>query len=80
MEVAVRESRPASQSTTLDPEEKLTTRQVALLLKVSESFLAKGRLNGTGPRYRKYGRAVRYRLGDVFEWDRARAHSSTAEY
>ena len=25
---------------------------------------------GTGPRYAKFGRHVRYRLSDVFEWER----------
>jgi predicted DNA-binding transcriptional regulator AlpA len=27
---------------------------------------------GTGPRYAKFGRHVRYRLGDVIDWERAR--------
>lgn len=26
---------------------------------------------GTGPRYARFGRHVRYRLGDVLEWERA---------
>ena len=34
--------------------------QVAKLLGVSLSWLAKSRLNGTGPRFIKIGRAVRY--------------------
>jgi predicted DNA-binding transcriptional regulator AlpA len=36
--------------------------QVAKLLGVSPSWLAKSRLNGTGPRFIKIGRAVRYAL------------------
>jgi predicted DNA-binding transcriptional regulator AlpA len=27
---------------------------------------------GTGPRYAKFGRHVRYRLGDVIEWEQRR--------
>ena len=27
---------------------------------------------GTGPRYAKFGRHVRYRLSDVMNWERAR--------
>ena len=36
--------------------------QVAKLLGVSNSWLAKSRLNGTGPRFIKIGRAVRYAM------------------
>jgi predicted DNA-binding transcriptional regulator AlpA len=42
----------------LDP--LLHPAQVAKLLGVSSSWLAKSRLNGTGPRFIKIGRAVRY--------------------
>ncbi|HUO36593.1 MAG TPA: helix-turn-helix domain-containing protein [Mycobacterium sp.] len=27
---------------------------------------------GTGPRYARFGRHVRYRLGDVIDWERTR--------
>ena len=41
-----------------DLEELLTTKQVAAKLRVSTSFLAKLRMDGGGPKYRKLGRAV----------------------
>jgi predicted DNA-binding transcriptional regulator AlpA len=41
---------------------------VAKLLGVSLSWLAKSRLNGTGPRFIKIGRAVRYAMSAVREY------------
>jgi hypothetical protein len=38
----------------------LTTEEAATELKVSESFLAKARMRGTGPAFIQMGRAVRY--------------------
>ena len=38
----------------------LTTKEAAADLKVSESFLAKARMRGTGPAFIQIGRAVRY--------------------
>ena len=66
--------------------------QVAKLLGVSSSWLAKSRLNGTDPRFVKIGRAVRYAQSAVRDFilassgprprkgraDSARATSSTA--
>ena|SRR5260370_41414208 len=46
-----------------DDDELLTTEQLARALKVSESYLEKCRLRGTGPPFVKYGRTVRYRWG-----------------
>jgi excisionase family DNA binding protein len=57
----------------------LTTKQAALLLNVSDSFMAKARLRGDGPRYRKVGRSVRYAEGDLNDWLKARARTSTSE-
>jgi len=42
--------------------------QVAKLLGVSLSWLAKSRMNGTGPRFVKIGRAVRYAMSAVQEY------------
>jgi hypothetical protein len=41
--------------------------------------LAKARMNGTGPRYRKFGRAVRYAPADLDHWSIACSRSSTVE-
>ena len=38
----------------------LTTQEAAAELKVSESFLAKARMRGTGPAFVQLGRAIRY--------------------
>jgi hypothetical protein len=38
----------------------LTSKEAANELKVSESFLAKARMRGTGPAFIQIGRAVRY--------------------
>jgi hypothetical protein len=47
------------------PETLLDTVAAAQQLGVSLSFLAKARMQGTGPRYRKLGRAVRYRYASL---------------
>ena len=54
--------------------------QVAKLLGVSSSWLAKSRMNGTGPRFVKIGRrAVRYALSAVREYIKSRQRNSTSE-
>jgi predicted DNA-binding transcriptional regulator AlpA len=53
--------------------------QVAKLLRVSHSWLAKSRLNGTGPRFIKIGRAVRYAMSAVREYILSRQRDSTSE-
>jgi predicted DNA-binding transcriptional regulator AlpA len=53
--------------------------QVAELLGVSLSWLAKSRLNGTGPRFIKLGRAVRYARSAVREFVVSRQRMSTSE-
>jgi predicted DNA-binding transcriptional regulator AlpA len=53
--------------------------QVAKLLSVSLSWLAKSRLSGTGPRFIKIGRAVRYATSAVREYILSRPRNSTSE-
>lgn len=57
-----------------------TTEEVAVYLGISPRTLENKRYDGTGPRYIKAGRAVRYRRKDVEQWldDNSRAHSSEA--
>jgi predicted DNA-binding transcriptional regulator AlpA len=57
----------------------LDTGAAARRLGVSPSFLAKARMQGTGPRYRKLGRAVRYAQADLDHWLLACSRTSTAE-
>ena len=59
--------------------ELLTPKEAAQVLKLSESFLAKARMRGDGPRYRKLLRLVRYTKPDLVLWLKACARTSTAE-
>ena len=70
-------SAPAKTNDIIDP--LLHPAQVAKLLGVSVSWLAKSRLNGTGPRFIKIGRAVRYALSAVREFILSRQRNSTSE-
>jgi predicted DNA-binding transcriptional regulator AlpA len=66
-------------SGSLLPEPLLTSAQTGKLLGVSDSWLAKARLRGDGPRYVKIGRSVRYPRSYVLEYVRLRTRSSTSE-
>jgi predicted DNA-binding transcriptional regulator AlpA len=57
----------------------LHPKEVAKLLSVSDSWLAKSRLTGTGPHFVKIGRAVRYPGSAVREFIKARMRTSTSE-
>jgi len=57
----------------------LTPKEAALFLRMSASFLAKARMRGDGPRYRKLSRAVRYVRSDLSDWLKACAKTSTSE-
>src|ERR1700731_4549256 len=48
--------------------ELLTSRELALRLRVSEKTLANWRVQGRGPRYAKIGSCVRYPAAAVDEW------------
>jgi predicted DNA-binding transcriptional regulator AlpA len=57
----------------------LTPPELARSLGVSVSWLAKARMDGTGPPYVKIGRAVRYPDADAKGWVRAQSRTSTSE-
>ena len=59
--------------------ELLTPKEAASFLRLSESFLAKARMRGDGPRYRKLSRAVRYLKSDLTDWLKVCAKTSTSE-
>jgi predicted DNA-binding transcriptional regulator AlpA len=61
-------------------ERLLTPKETANFLRLSLSWLAKGRMRGDGPPFVKPGRAVRYRESDLLQWLKARARRSTSEY
>lgn len=46
----------------------LTQKELSKWLCVSESYIKRRRLNGTGPKFIKLNRQVRYKLDDVLVW------------
>ena len=65
---------------TIPPFEKVhTTKETAAQLKVSESFLAKKRVSGGGPKFIKVGRVVRYPESAINEYLSAQLRSSTSD-
>lgn len=63
------------------PSEKfyLIQSEAADLLRLSPRTLERMRLDGTGPKYRKFGRRVTYAAADIEAWADARTFASTSE-
>lgn len=59
--------------------EYLTEVEAAAFLKLSPRTLEKHRNLGTGPRFRKFGRIVRYTLFDLKRWAEARTFGMTSD-
>jgi excisionase family DNA binding protein len=57
----------------------LRPREAAEYLGLGHSTLAKLRLSGGGPRFRKLGRCVRYHPDDLERWAAERSQRSTSE-
>jgi excisionase family DNA binding protein len=57
----------------------MTAEEAAQYLKTSTSTLAKRRVHGTGPRFVRIGRMVRYRRADLDLWIGTTVVSSTSE-
>ena len=57
----------------------LNQKEVAEFLGLSTAWLERARWSGTGPRYVKFGRAVRYKFLDVESYIAERERSSTSE-
>ena len=57
----------------------VTTKVAARYVGLSESTLAKLRLNGNGPVYCKLGRRVVYRTADLEEWLKSRTTRDTSD-
>jgi predicted DNA-binding transcriptional regulator AlpA len=56
-----------------------TPEETARKLKMGPSWLAKLRMRGTGPRYVKLGRAVRYPESAIRDYLKARTRTSTSQ-
>jgi predicted DNA-binding transcriptional regulator AlpA len=57
----------------------VTTKVAARFVGLSESTLAKLRLNGNGPIYCKLGRRVVYRVADLEQWLQSRIARDTSD-
>lgn len=57
----------------------VTPSAAADFLSLSKSTLAKMRISGRGPNYRKLGRLVRYEQGDLERWSDLGARTSTSD-
>lgn len=54
-------------------------REAAEMLGLSRAYLRNLRVSGGGCRFSKFGRAVRYRVGDLLAWANDNSASSTSE-
>lgn len=57
----------------------LNAKEAANALNLSESFLAKLRISGTGPAFLKLGRRVLYDPADLVHWASAKRRISTSD-
>jgi hypothetical protein len=57
----------------------LTTEDAAIWVRLSKRYLELLRLRGDGPRYIRFGRAVRYAVEDLDAWAAANKRSSTSD-
>jgi hypothetical protein len=62
-----------------DPNRYVDDALAAELLGMSCSWLRQLRVAGGGCRYARFGRSIRYRVGDLLEWASSRTVSSTSE-
>lgn len=57
----------------------LIQREAARYLRISERSLERWRVEGTGPKFRRFGRRVVYAQHDLVEWAEANTFTSTAQ-
>jgi hypothetical protein len=57
-----------------------TPKEAARRLTCSTSYLAKKRMTGTGPKFIRLGRAIRYTDEALDEYEAANEKTSTSEY
>ncbi len=67
------------QSASTIPSRYLTNIEAAAFLTLSPKTLNKLRVIGGGPRYRKLGRRVAYKLADLEEWATRRVCETTSD-
>jgi predicted DNA-binding transcriptional regulator AlpA len=59
------------------PERLLLPEEAAKILKLSMSWLAKARMDGTGPEFVKFGRAVRYKQSSLLKFIHEQSRTNT---
>jgi hypothetical protein len=55
----------------------LLPEEAAKILNLSTSWLAKGRMDGTGPEFVKFGRAVRYKQTSLLKFIQEQTRTNT---
>jgi predicted DNA-binding transcriptional regulator AlpA len=70
-------SRPSAGAKVL--ERLLLPEEAAKILKLSGSWLAKARMDGTGPKFVKFGRAVRYKKSSLLKFIQEQTRTNTNE-
>lgn len=53
---------------TLDQDRLVDTKEAAVMLAKHPAVLADWRHQSRGPKYVKFGRSIRYRIGDLHTW------------
>jgi hypothetical protein len=61
------------------PEDVLDEKETAALLRISVKALQAWRCRGSGPKFLKFGRSVRYRRGDLQDFVLKALRSSTSD-
>jgi hypothetical protein len=68
-------SKPAASAEVL--ERLLLPEEAAKILHLSPSWLAKARMDGTGPEFVKFGRAVRYKQSSLLKFIHEQSRTNT---
>jgi len=61
-----------------DRQQFVDDREAASILSLSRSYLRQLRVAGGGCRFARFGRAIRYQVGDLLDWAQAQAVDSTS--
>jgi predicted DNA-binding transcriptional regulator AlpA len=61
------------------PDGSVTLRALTRLLRLSVRTLERHRVDGTGPRFCRLGRLIRYRQSDLREWIENSLHTSSSD-
>jgi excisionase family DNA binding protein len=57
----------------------LTVKEAAALLRISAVTLGRWRMEGRGPKFRKFGRRVTYAADELLAWANQQSRSSTSQ-